>query len=190
LLPQAIRRWDNSAGGRIRIAAAPVIAGECSEALLTGCLRLGREYGVGIHTHLAESKVQAVSSLHRWGKTLVSRLAELGLLGPSFVGGHGVWLTEEDIQRLADAGAAVTHNPASNLKLGSGIAPIREMLDRGVTVGIGSDGSMSSDNQNMFEAMRFAALVGKIRFPHQPERWIGARTVWGMALWLVHGFSV
>ncbi|MBI4280097.1 MAG: amidohydrolase [Armatimonadetes bacterium] len=181
LTEEAIRRWDGAAGGRIRLAAAPVIPGECSDTFMQGCVRLVREFGVGLHTHLAETKVQAVSSLRRWGKTLVEHLYDQGLLGPHFVGGHGVWLTDDDIRRMADSGAMITHNPASNLKLGSGIAPIREMFDQGVTVGLGSDGSMSSDNQNMFEAMRFAALVGKVRFPHQPERWIGAQAAWEMA---------
>jgi 5-methylthioadenosine/S-adenosylhomocysteine deaminase len=82
---------------------------------------------------------------------------------------------------LADAGAGVAHNPASNLKLGSGIAPTREMLDQGLTVGLGTDGSVSSDNLNMFEAMRFAALVNKVRFPHDQEHWIGAKEVFDMA---------
>lgn len=81
---------------------------------------------------------------------------------------------------MADAGASVAHNPASNLKLGSGIAPIREMLDHGLNVALGTDGSMSSDNQNLFEAARLAALVGKVRFPHEQERWVGARAVWEM----------
>jgi 5-methylthioadenosine/S-adenosylhomocysteine deaminase len=85
------------------------------------------------------------------------------------------------MQRLADAGAAVAHNPASNLKLGSGIAPTREMLDRGLAVGLGTDGAVSSDNLNMFEAMRFAALVNKVRFPHEQDSWVGAREVYHMA---------
>ncbi len=177
----AIRRWDGSGDGRIRIAAAPAIAGECSDAFLSGYLRLLRDYGIGLQTHVGETKVQAVYSVQHWGKTIVRRLADLGLVGPGFVAGHGVWLTDDDIRQLADAGAAVAHNPASNLKLGSGIAPVREMLEQGLTVGLGTDGSMSSDNQNMFEAMRFAALVGKVRFPHQQERWVGARSVWEMA---------
>jgi guanine deaminase len=134
-----------------------------------------------LHTHLAESKVQAAYAQRRWGKTIVAQLADLGLLGPGFVGAHGVWLTPEDIRRLADAGAAVAHNPASNLKLGSGIAPVREMLDQGLTVGLGTDGSMSSDNQNMFEAMRFAALVNKVRFPHHQDHWVGAKEAFAMA---------
>lgn len=177
----AIRRWNGSADGRIHIAVAPTIPGHCSEELLKGCVRLAYEYGVGIHTHLAETKVQAVYGLRRWGKTIVAYLSDIGMLGPGFVGGHGVWLTDEDMRQLADAGAMIAHNPASNLKLGSGIAPVWEMLKQGVIVGLGTDGSMSSDNQNMFEAMRFAALVSKIRFPHRQECWIGARDVWKMA---------
>jgi len=181
LTEQAIRRWHGAADGRIRMAVAPTIPGQCSEEFLTGCLRLVREYDVGLHTHLAESKVQAVSSLRRWGKTLVGHLSDLGLLGPHFVGAHAIWLTEEDIKRLADVGAAVAHNPASNLKLGNGIAAAREMAELGLTVGLGTDGSMCSDNQNLFEEMRFAALLSKVRFPHAPERWLGAQSVWDMA---------
>jgi 5-methylthioadenosine/S-adenosylhomocysteine deaminase len=177
----AIQRWNGSAGGRIHLGVAPTIPGQCTDTFLAGCLRLLQEYGVRLHTHLAETKVQALYGVQRWGKTIVGHLADIGLLGPHFIGGHGVWLTDEDIQLLADTGSLIVHNPASNLKLGSGIAPIREMLDRGITVGLGADGSMSSDNQNLFEAMRFAALVGKVRFPHRPLRWVGALDVWKMA---------
>ena len=176
-----VRRWHGAASGRVRTAVAPTIPGQCSDAFFAGCVRLAREYGVGLHTHLAESKVQAVAGQQRWGTTLVGRLAALGALGPHFVGAHGVWLTDDDIRRLADAGAAVAHNPASNLKLGCGIAPVREMVEQGLTVGLGTDGAMSSDNLNLFEAMRFAALVGKVRFPHEPARWIGAQTAWELA---------
>jgi guanine deaminase len=181
LTENSIRLWNGAAGGRIRVAVAPTIPGQCSDEFLSGCQRLVQRYGVGLHTHLAESKVQAVYAQRRWGKTIVAHLADLGLLGPGFVGAHGVWLTPEDIRQLADAGAGVAHNPASNLKLGSGIAPTREMLDQGLTVGLGTDGSMSSDNQNIFEAMRFAALVNKVRFPHDQEHWIGAKEVFDMA---------
>jgi 5-methylthioadenosine/S-adenosylhomocysteine deaminase len=181
LLEQTIHRWHGAASGRIRVAVAPTIPGQCSDAFLTGCIRLAQEYDVGFHTHLAESKVQVVYSQRRWGTTPVAHLAEVGALSPRFVGAHGVWLTNDDIRRLRDAGAAVVHNPASNLKLGNGIAPVREMLEHGLTVGLGTDGSMCSDNQNMFESMRFAALVGKVRFPHSPGQWVGAPAVWELA---------
>ncbi len=177
---EGIRRWNGAAEGRIRVGIAPTIPGQCTDEFLDGCVRLAREYGAGVHTHLVETKVQALFGQRRWGKTVTAHLAEIGLLNSKFVGAHGVWLTEEDIHILADRGASIAHNPASNLKLGSGIAPVRELLDAGVNVGLGCDGSMSSDNQNIFEAMRVAALVGKVRFPHRPQRWIGARDTWEM----------
>jgi cytosine/adenosine deaminase-related metal-dependent hydrolase len=90
------------------------------------------------------------------------------------VAAHGVWLTADDIRQLAKAGATVAHNPASNLRLGSGIAPVREMLDTELNVALGSDGSLSSDNQDMFEAMRLAALVSRADGSIGPDRWLDA----------------
>jgi guanine deaminase len=176
-----IRAWHGSARGRVRIAVSPTIPTQCTDEFLAGCARLARAHGVGLHTHLSESKTQTVAAARRWGKTSVAKLADLGMLGPGFVGAHGVWLTDEDIARLGAAGAAIAHNPASNLRLGGGIAAVREMLDEGVTVGLGTDGSMSSDNQNLFEAMRIAALVGNVRFPADEARWLEADEVWRMA---------
>lgn len=176
-----IRRWEGSHSGRIHTAVSPTIPGQCTEEFLQGCRRLVQEHGVGLHTHLAESKVQAIYAQQRWGTTIAGHLAELGLVGPGFVGAHAIWLTPEDIRLLAGAGAAVAHNPGSNLRLGNGIAALREMLDAGLTVGIGTDGSACSDNQNVFEAMRFAGVVSTVRFPHQPERWVGAETILTLA---------
>src|SRR5207245_7786575 len=104
-----------------------------------------------------------------------------GLLGPGFVGAHGVWLADDDMKMLADTGGAIAHNPGSNLRLGCGIAPVRELLDRGVAVGLGTDGSVCADNQNLFEALRIASVVSTIRFPHETPRWPGAATVWTLA---------
>jgi 5-methylthioadenosine/S-adenosylhomocysteine deaminase len=181
LTESIIRRWHGAADGRVRVAVAPTIPNQATDEFLDGCARLAREYGVGVHTHLAESKVQAVESERRWGKTIVARLADHGLLGPGFVGAHAIWLTADDIQRLADAGAAVAHNPGSNLRLGCGIAPVREMLDAGVAVGLGTDGSVCADNQNLFEALRIASVISTIRFPHATDRWLDAATVWRLA---------
>ena len=181
LTERAIRRWHGGADGRVRIGIAPTIPNQATDEFLDGCAALAREYGAGVHTHLAESKVQLVESQRRWGKSIVARLADHGLIGPGFVGAHSIWLTDEDLQRLADAGAAVAHNPGSNLRLGCGIAPVREMLDRGVTVGLGTDGSVCADNQNLFEALRIASVISTVRFPHETSRWLDADTVWGLA---------
>ena len=125
--------------------------------------------------------MQAVESRRRWGKSIVARLADHRVLGPGFVGAHSIWLDDDDLRMLADAGAAVAHNPGSNLRLGVGIAPVREMLDRGLAVGLGTDGSICADNQNLFEALRIASVISTVRFPHETARWLDADTVWGLA---------
>ena len=181
LTERAIRRWHGGADGRVRIGVAPTIPNQATDEFLDGCAALAREYGVGVHTHLAESKVQTVESHRRWGKSIVARLADHGILGPGFVGAHSIWLTDDDLRLLADAGAAVAHNPGSNLRLGCGIAPVREMLDRGLAVGLGTDGSVCADNQNLFEALRIASVISTIRFPHETARWLDADTVWDLA---------
>ena len=165
---------------RVRPALGPTIPLHCSDEFITGCRDLALDFGVGVHMHLAESKVQAVSGLRRYGKTLAHHLDDCGLLGPGFTGAHGVWLDEDDLKLMRDRGASIAHNPGSNLRLGSGVAPARRMLDHGLAVGIGTDGSASSDNQNMFEAMRMAAFVSRIVTP-EPGEWLGAWEVLALA---------
>ena len=179
----ALRRllagWSGDAD-RARLALAPTIPLHCSDAFLTGCRDLAREFGAGLHMHLAESRVQAVAGLKRYGKTLTAHIDALGLLGPSFVGAHSVWLDDDDIARLADRGSTVAHNPGSNMRLGSGVAPARRMRRRGLAVGIGTDGSSCSDNQNMFEAMRLASFASRL-FGVDYEGWLRTEEVLAMA---------
>ncbi len=160
-LRSIVTGWTGDAD-RARIALAPTIPLHCSDAFITGCRDLAAEFGVALHMHLAESRVQAVSGVRRYGKTLTAHLDALGFLGVNFTGAHGVWLDDDDIARLADRGCAVAHNPGSNMRLGSGIAPARRMKERGVVLGIGTDGASCSDNQNMFEAMRLASFASRI----------------------------
>jgi guanine deaminase len=175
-----IRDWpfDRS---RVRPALGPTIPLHCSDEFIVGCRDLARDFHVGVHMHLAESKVQAVSGIKRYGKTLARHLNDCGLLGPGFTGAHGVWLDDDDMKLMRDSGASVAHNPGSNLRLGSGVAPARRMLECGLPVGIGTDGSASSDNQNMFEAMRMAAFVSRIVTP-EPGEWLGAWEVLDLAM--------
>ena len=102
------------------------------------------------------------------------------MLGPDFTAAHAVWLDDDDISRLADHGAAVAHNPGSNLRLGSGVAPARRMRERGLAVGIGTDGSQCSDNQNMFEATRLASISSRITSP-DPDSWLSTDEALTMA---------
>ncbi|MGE0846863.1 MAG: amidohydrolase family protein [Flavobacteriaceae bacterium] len=161
-------------------ALAPTIPLHCSDPFLERCRDLAEEYGVAMHMHLAESKTQAVSAAARYGRTLTAHLDALGLLGPRFTAAHGIWLDDDDIARMADRGCSVAHNPGSNLRLGTGVAPVRKLLDAGVCVGVGSDGSNSSDNQNMFEATRLAANVSRL-CDLDVNRWVSAREALEMA---------
>jgi 5-methylthioadenosine/S-adenosylhomocysteine deaminase len=163
-------RWPRD---RLRPALAPTIPHHCTDEFLLACRDLAAEEGIGIQMHVAESKVQAIVGPKRYGTSLVGHLHELGLLSPTFTAAHAIWLDDDDIDRLADAGATVAHNPGSNLKLGSGLAATRRMRERGVTFGIGTDGCLSSDNLNVFEAMRLAAFGSRVQGP-DPRQWLSA----------------
>jgi guanine deaminase len=165
---------------RVRLALAPTIPLHCADAFMVGAAELAREHGTGFHMHLAESKIQAVSALTRYGSTLTRHLDRLGVLGPNFTAAHAVWLDADEIRLLADAGASVAHNPGSNMRLGAGIAPAHEMRGAGVNLGIGTDGTTCSDNLNMFEAMRLASLSSHVRGPDY-ERWLSTVDVLEMA---------
>jgi 5-methylthioadenosine/S-adenosylhomocysteine deaminase len=158
---------------RIRLGIAPTIPLHCSEEFLTGCRDLAAEFGMPVQTHLAESAVQRAAGLRRYGTTLTAHLDRVGLLGPGFSAAHAIWVDDAELALIARHGGALAHNPGSNLRLGNGIADIRRALGAGVKVGVGTDGSGSSDNQNMFEAMRLAAFASRV-FDRAPEDWIGA----------------
>lgn len=159
----------------VRPALGPTIPHHCTDAFLTASRDLAKEYGLGMQMHVGESKMQAIVAQKRYGRTLVGHLDSLGLLGPHFCVAHGVWLDDDDRSRLADHGASISHNPGSNLKLGSGIADFRAMLDGKINVAVGTDGTASSDNLNVFEAMRLAAYLSRVQEHHPTERWVSAR---------------
>jgi guanine deaminase len=156
---------------QVRLAVAPTIPHHCSDDFIRACVTLAAEHGAGLHTHVAESKVQAIVGLQRYGKTLTAHLDDLGVIGPRFTVAHGVWLDDDDMRRLGDKGASVAHNAGSNMRLGNGLADMRAMLDRGVNVGLGTDGANCSDNLNMYESMRLASFVSKAQRP-DVERWV------------------
>jgi guanine deaminase len=158
----------------VRPAVAPTIPHHCSDDFILGCAGIAHDFAVGLHSHVAESKVQAVASLKIYGKTQTAHLDELGVLGPHFTVAHGVWLDPDDMTRLGDHGASVAHNPGSNMRIGSGLADTRTMLERRVNLGIGTDGATCADNQNMYEALRLASLVSKVQGPEWP-RWLTTR---------------
>jgi cytosine/adenosine deaminase-related metal-dependent hydrolase len=111
---------------------------------------------------------------------MVQQLEHLGLLGPRLSCAHTIWIEDEDIERLAAAGTVVVHNPESNLKLGTGIAPIAKMLAAGVTVALGTDGAVTNDNLVLHEAIRLAAMLGRVA-ERERGKWVTARQALAMA---------
>src|SRR5262249_13369354 len=133
-----------------------------------------RDFDLRLQTHLAETKPQAVLGLKKYGRSLTQHLAALGLLDERLSAAHAIWIDADDMRRLADAGCGVVHNPASNLRIGSGLAPVRAMLRSGLRVGIGTDSTNTSDGQNMFEATRLAALLSRLVTPDYAD-WLSAQ---------------
>jgi guanine deaminase len=170
-------RFDRA---RIRPALAPTIPLHCRDVFLAACRDLAAEFEVGVHTHMAESKIQAVSGQASYGKSLTAHMGEMGLLGPRFTAAHGVWLEPDDMRRLAAHGASVAHNPASNMRLGNGIADLAGMLAAGLNVGIGTDAATCSDNLSMYASMHFAAAGAHVRGP-DPARWPTAGQIFAAA---------
>jgi len=159
---------------RVRPAVAPTIPLHCSDEFLVACRDLARDFDVRLQTHLAETKPQAVLGVKKYGKSLTGHLAALGLLEERLSAAHAIWIDDDDMRRLADAGCSVSHNPMSNLRIGSGVAPVRAMLRAGLRVGIGTDGTSTSDGQNMFEATRLAALLSRLTTPDYAH-WLSAQ---------------
>lgn len=173
------RTWDG-AGGRIRVCLSPSTPHRCTDELLRLVAEASATRGLGVHTHLLETRVQAVAGRRLYGRTMVEHLHALGLLGPRLSCAHAVWLTDGDLDLLADAGTGVSHNPLSNLYLGSGIARVPEMLRRGIAVGVGSDGPNCGASVPLFEVMKLAACVHRIGEP-DGDRWVSARDAFRMA---------
>ena len=176
---EVLRRWPFDRG-RLRPGLGPTIPLHCSDELLTGCRDLAREWQAPLQTHLAESRTQALAGRTRYGRSLTAHLDGLGLLGPGFSAAHAIWIDDEDIRRLADRGAAVAHNPLSNLRLGSGIAPVHALHAAGVRMAIGTDGANTSDSQSVFEALRLAAYLSRVRSGDARE-WLTVDDVLRMA---------
>ena len=127
----AIIKWPYTQDP-VYLGLAPTIPYHCDAAFFRSCRELADEFGVRIHSHIAESKLQAIVGQQLFGCSLTEHLDKLGVISSDFTAAHCVWLDTEDIQRLANRGACVAHNPTSNLRLGAGVAKTREMLNAGV----------------------------------------------------------
>jgi cytosine/adenosine deaminase-related metal-dependent hydrolase len=175
----AVERYHRPEEG-IAIGLGPSGPQRCTDGMLQACASLADELDLTIHIHVLETRMQALSGRKLYGKTLPAHLDEIGFLGPRVSFEHGIWLTDADIELVARTRTSVTHNPISNLKLGSGIAAIPVLLDAGVNVAMGSDGMSSNDGNDLYATLKVAGLLHKL-WDVDFERWLGAREAWRMA---------
>ena len=153
------RDFNNAGGGRIH--ANMQIHSEyltIDDALLR-CSELAHKTGMEVHTHISETKLEHEECIGRHGETPIAHFDRLGLLDTGAVCAHCVWVSDEDLDIMARKGATFVHNPTSNLKLGSGIAPVSRAIKKGVNVALGTDGTASNNNLNMFEEMHIASIL-------------------------------
>jgi 5-methylthioadenosine/S-adenosylhomocysteine deaminase len=146
----------------IQPALFPHTVYTCSPPLLQKCFDLAERYQTPMMIHLAETKEEVKEILGRYGRSPICHLNHLGLLSPSLIASHCVWVTEEEMNMLTLHGVKVVHNPESNMKLAAGVAPIPDFLARKIPVGLGSDGCASNNNLDLFQEMDTAAKLHKI----------------------------
>jgi len=161
----------------LRIALAPCSPFSVTENLMKKSRELADKYKVRLHTHLAESLDEEKFCLDTHGLRPVELAESLGWLGEDVWIAHAVHLNDDEIQKLADTETGVSHCPTSNMRLGSGIAPIAKMLDAGVKVSLAVDGSASNDSSNMLNELRQALLVPRLR----DDRWLSAKEIFRMS---------
>jgi 5-methylthioadenosine/S-adenosylhomocysteine deaminase len=176
------KRWDGAANGRLHAAFAPRFAVSCSRELLEAVAGLSQQHRALVHTHASESREEiAIVQQTTGARTNIEYLASVKLASPHLCAAHCVWVDDRDQQVLADHDIKVMHCPGSNLKLGSGIAPVPEMRARGITVSLGADGAACNNRLDMFEEMRLAAVLQAMRkapgtLPAREVLWMATRS--------------
>lgn len=161
---EVIKGWDGR-DGRVHVLLAPLAPQRCTDDLLVALGTVAQDDRRPLHTHTLETKVQAVTAREFYQKTMIQRLRDLRLISPLLTVIHGVWLSREDIRLLAEGGATVAHNPTCNLRVRSGIAPARQLIEAGVNVALGTDNASANDTYNLFDALKLAALLQNVVGP-------------------------
>ena len=156
-----LEKWHNYDNGRIKYAFSPRFALCCSDDLLRKAGNLAKKYNVIFHTHASENKVEIQLVRERFGVRNIMLFEKLGIADENLCLAHCIWTDNEEKALLKEKNIKTLHCPSANLKLGSGIAPIPEYLESGITVSIGSDGAPCNNNLDIFQEMRLAALIQK-----------------------------
>jgi 8-oxoguanine deaminase len=169
---------DPRYGAMLKIALAPCSPFSVTPLSMRKTVEMAEKHGLQIHTHLAETKDEEHFCLEKFGKRPFKFMQDLGWIRHNAWFAHSIYLNDSEISAAAEAGAGVAHCPSSNMRLGSGIARISEMLDAGVNVGIGVDGSASNDASNMLLEIRNAMLISRLR---EAQYWLSTEEVLWMA---------
>ncbi len=170
-LDEAIRlakQFDGAAGGRLQVSLAPRFILSCSEALWKDVSALSRERGMLVHTHIAEAPNEGAEVKSAKGEHAAPYFARHDVLSERFVGAHGVWLDDAELDLMKRADAALVHCPGSNLKLGSGLADVKAWRERGIRCGIGSDGGACNNRLDTFAELGLASGISRVRHREAP----------------------
>jgi 5-methylthioadenosine/S-adenosylhomocysteine deaminase len=153
---------DGMADGRINVFFGPHSPYTASEELLVKTRQLADENGMKIHIHVSETQKEINDSLEEKGLRPFEYLEKIGFLGPDVIAAHCVWLSDEEIEIIKRHDVKISHNPCSNMKLASGIAPVSKLIENGICVSIGTDGASSNNNLDLIEEMKTASLLQKV----------------------------
>ncbi len=175
-----LKRWDGAANGRLRAAFAPRFALSCSRDLLEEVASLSLRQHTIVHTHASEQQAEIALVEQATGRRNLAYFGDVGLLSPHLCVAHCVWVDDEEQALMAGHGVKVLHCPGSNLKLGSGVAPVPELRRRGISVSLGADGAACNNRLDMFDEMRLAATLQAMRagpgvLPARDVVWMATR---------------
>lgn len=179
LYQEMIRRWNGKEG--MKVVCSTSAPQRCTDGYLMQALKLALDHDLPMHTHILETRMQRSTGPEFYGKSIVQHIKDLGFLTDRLTIIHGVWMDEADMAAIGEAGASVAHNPVSNLKLGSGIMPLRKMIENKVNIVLGTDGMSSNDGYSMFETMKFAALLQKV-VDADYRTWLSAKNILDLAI--------
>jgi 5-methylthioadenosine/S-adenosylhomocysteine deaminase len=158
---ELFKQYHNTANGRIRVRFGPHAVYTCTPRYLSETTELAGSLGVGIHIHLSETASENENCIKEYGKSPTRHLADLGVFDLPTIAAHGVHLSDEDISILGQHQVSVIHNPASNLKLGSGVMRATRLIESGINVGLGTDGPSSNNALDMMREIYLAAVLSK-----------------------------
>ncbi|WP_295609822.1 amidohydrolase family protein [uncultured Methanobrevibacter sp.] len=153
---------NGMADGRIKVFFGPHSPYTASEELLIKVRQLADEYNMGIHIHVSETQKEINDISEEKGLRPFEYLDKIGFLGPDVVAAHSVWLSDEEIEIIKKNDIKISHNPCSNMKLASGIAPVSKLIEKGICVSIGTDGASSNNNLDLIEELKTASLLQKV----------------------------